>query len=239
MFPISIPYTQYPNLSGFRTAFWNSEPRFAKLRFAKLAFWEICRICVLGHAFWRRFDDSRCCFLRFVRFECAFWAYRWHLKGLPWIRMRSGAAFWASQRNMSLAIPAFWRCVLENQYLAIHVSLFSYISSNWQAPWVYPLLGCPKLVPIRVPSWCQSGLRFGPTAGSLFLLRFGCWSRQQAMACHGRVFNLRFDCVLNRFVYPSRSKLAFWSCVLNSVICVPEPCVSVLRAKGTKIGIPS
>ena len=100
---------------------------------------------------------------------------------------------------------------------------------------MYPLLGCPKLVPIRVPSWCQSGLRFGPTAGSLFLLRFGCWSRQQAMACHGRVFNLRFDCVLNRFVYPSRSKLAFWSCVLNSVICVPEPCVSVLRAKPTKI----
>ena len=86
-----------------------------------------------------------------------------------------------------------------------------------------------------VPSWCLSGLRFGPTAGSLFLLRFGCWSRRQAMACHGRVFNLRFDCVLNRFVYPSRSKLAFWSCVLNSVICVPEPCVSVLRSKDTKI----
>ena len=100
---------------------------------------------------------------------------------------------------------------------------------------MYPLLECPKLVPIRVPSWCQSGLRFGPTAGSLFLLRFGCWSRRQAMACHGRVFNLRFDCVLNRFVYPSRSKLAFWSCVLNSVICVPEPCVSVLRAKGAKV----
>ena len=99
---------------------------------------------------------------------------------------------------------------------------------------MYPLLGCPKLVPIRVPSWCQSGLRFGPTAGSLFLLRFGCYSRRQAMACHGRVFNLGFDCVLNRFVYPSRSKLAFWSCVLNSVICVPEPCVSVLRAKDTK-----
>ena len=68
-----------------------------------------------------------------------------------------------------------------------------------------------------VPSWCLSGLRFGPTAGSLFLLRFGCWSRRQAMACHGRVLNLRFDCVLNRFVYPS---FAFWSCVLNSVICV-------------------
>ena len=86
-----------------------------------------------------------------------------------------------------------------------------------------------------VPSWCLSGLRFGPIAGSLFLLRFGRWSRRQAMACHGRVFNLRFDCVLNRFVYPSRSKLAFWSCVLNSVICVPEPCVSVLRSKDAKL----
>ena len=27
-----------PELSALRTAFWNSEPRFAKLRFAKLAF---------------------------------------------------------------------------------------------------------------------------------------------------------------------------------------------------------
>ena len=143
---------------------------------------------------------------------------------------------------MSLAIPAFWRCVLENQYLAIHVSLFCVYHRIDRLPgcilYFQYLAKCKILgdgLTGDIPSWCLSGLRFGPTAGSLFLLRFGCWSRRQAMACHGRVFNLRFGCVLDRFVYPSQSKLAFWSCVLNSVICVPEPCVSVLRAKHAKV----